>query len=164
MYGFDFVKQKGFIHTNLMVDLGDVIEPSRGGIRRIPGTVIANGAGETIYTPPVGEENIRNYLRNLENFINNQKDDIDPLIKAGVIHYQFESIHPFHDGNGRTGRILMVLYLVLTKKLDYPILFLSEYIHKNRQEYYKTLNETSNTGDYKDIICFILRAIEIQAE
>lgn len=164
LYGFDFIKNNSFIHTNLLVNVWDIIEPNKWGIRKLPGTVIANSFWETIYTPPVWEENIRKYLKNLEDFINNFDDDIDSLIKVWVIHYQFESIHPFYDGNGRTGRVLMVLYLVLTWKLDYPILFLSEYINKHKTEYYKILNNTSKTGDYKDIIIFILKAIEKQAK
>lgn len=164
LYGFDFIKNNSFIHTNLLVNVWDIIEPNKWGIRKLPGTVIANSFWETIYTPPVWEENIRKYLKNLEDFINNFDDDIDSLIKVWVIHYQFESIHPFYDGNGRTGRVLMVLYLVLAWKLDYPILFLSEYINKHKTEYYKILSNTSKTWDYKDIIIFILKAIEKQAK
>jgi Fic family protein len=147
-----------------LVNIWDIIEPNKWWIRKLPGTVIANSFWETIYTPPVWEVNIRNYLKNLEDFINNFDDDIDPLIKAWVIHYQFESIHPFYDWNWRTGRVLMVLYIVLAWKLDYPILFLSEYINKNKTDYYKILNNTSKTWDYKEIIIFILKAIEKQSE
>ena len=164
LYGFDFIKNNSFIHTNLLVNIWDIIEPNKWWIRKLPGTVIANSFWETIYTPPVWEVNIRNYLKNLEDFINNFDDDIDPLIKAWVIHYQFESIHPFYDWNWRTGRVLMVLYIVLAWKLDYPILFLSEYINKNKTDYYKILNNTSKTWDYKEIIIFILKAIEKQSE
>ncbi len=163
LFWFDFIKNNSFIHTNLLVNIWDILEPNKWWIRKLPWTVIANSFWETIYTPPVGEINIRNYLKNLEDFINNFDDDIDPLIKTWVIHYQFESIHPFYDWNGRTGRVLMVLYLVLAKKLDYPILFLSEYINKNRTDYYKILNNTSKTWDYKEIIIFMLKAIEKQA-
>lgn len=162
LYGFEFIQNHWFVHTNMICDIWNIVE-SKWWIRKLPGTVIANSIWETIYTPPVWEENIRNFLKNLEDFINNSNDKIDPLIKAWLIHYQFESIHPFYDGNGRTGRILVVLYLVLTKKLDYPILFLSEYINKNKTEYYKTLNKTSKTWDYKDIILFFLNAIEKQS-
>ena len=84
-------------------------------------------------------------------------DDIDPLIKMPVIHYQFESIHPFYDGNGRTGRILNVLYLIVSGKLEYPILFLSEYINASRQEYYRYLNHGHETTDYTDIITYLLK-------
>lgn len=163
LYGFEFIQNNWFVYTNLMCDMWNIIEP-KWWIRQLPGTVIANSLWETIYTPPVWEENIRHYLKNLEDFINNIDDNIDPLIKAWVIHYQFESIHPFYDGNWRTGRILVVLYLVLTKKLDYPILFLSEYINKNKTQYYKILNNTTQTWDFKDIILFFLSAIEKQSD
>ena len=108
-----------------------MIEPDKSGIRKIPGTVLMNSAKEVIYTPPVGEQHIRDLLSNLEKYINST-DEIDPLIKLAVIHYQFESIHPFPDGNGRTGRILMILYLVSQKLLSLPILYLSEYINQHK--------------------------------
>lgn len=164
LYGFEFIKKEWILHTNLLIEIWAIVESNKWGIRKIPWTVIANNLWKTIYTPPVWENNIRNYMRNLEEFINNFDDNIDPLIKAGIIHYQFESIHPFYDWNGRTWRILMVLYLVLSWKLDYPILFLSEYINKNKIDYYKILNNTSKTWDYKDIIMFILNAIEKQSQ
>lgn len=116
-----------------------------------------------MYTPPEGEKVIRDLLSNLEKFINAQ-DTIEPLIKTGVIHYQFESIHPFYDGNGRTGRMLMILFLVLMGKLDYPVLFLSDYIHKNRTKYYQILHKAHELNDYTQIILFILDAIEHQSK
>jgi Fic family protein len=95
--------------------------------------------------------------------MNQSDDDIDPLIKMPVIHYQFESIHPFYDGNGRTGRIINVLYLVLMNKLRYPILFLSEYINSTRQKYYEHLNRSHETTDYTSIILYLLEGIILQA-
>jgi Fic family protein len=95
--------------------------------------------------------------------MNTNTDDIDPFIKMPVIHYQFESIHPFYDGNGRTGRILNVLYLVMTGKLDFPVLFLSEYINKTRQEYYRLFNATRSGADYTGFIVYLLEGIIIQA-
>lgn len=159
---FQYIKEHWIIHTNLIVDIWNIIEPNKWWVRKIPWTVIANSYWETIYTPPVGEDTIRKYLTNLENFIN-INNDVDPLIKAWVIHYQFESIHPFYDGNWRTGRVLLVLYLVMCGKLDYPILFISEYINKNKTKYYQILHNTTQSWDYKEIIMFILQAIEIQA-
>jgi Fic family protein len=96
--------------------------------------------------------------------MNNFDDDIDALIKMPVLHYQFESIHPFYDGNGRTGRILNILYLILSKKLDFPILFLSEYINKNKSKYYDLLNKTHENSDYSDIIIYFLDAIIEQSD
>jgi Fic family protein len=141
-----------------------ILEPHKQGIRKLPGTVIANSqTGEVFHTPPEGETVIRNLFGNLEQFIN-VDDDIDPLIKLGVLHYQFESIHPFYDGNGRTGRMLMILYLLLTEKLEYPVLFISDFINKTKNQYYTLLNTTSKTGDYTPIILYMLEAVVQQAE
>lgn len=163
MHGYNLIQKNGVLHTNFLVELQKIIEPSKYGIRKTTGTVIANSEWKILYTPPEGEKVIRDILSNLEKFIN-LDDGIEPLIKTGVIHYQFESIHPFHDGNGRTGRLLMILYLILTKKLDYPILFLSDYIHKNSNKYYQVLHQTHKTDDYTQIILFMLDAIEYQAK
>lgn len=163
LHGFEFVRKHEVVHTNFLIDLQKIIEPSKYGIRKLTWTVIANAQGDVLYTPPEGENIIRDILSNLEKFINAQ-DAIEPLIKTGVIHYQFESIHPFYDGNGRTGRMLMILYLVLTRKLDYPVLFLSDYIHKNRTKYYQILHKIHETNDYSQIILFILDAIEHQSK
>ncbi len=164
MTGFEKLKKEGGIWYNFLVELQSYIEPDKIWIRKIPWTVIANGYGEVVYTPPVGYETIVKLLTNLEKFINNFDDDIDALIKMPVIHYQFESIHPFYDGNGRTGRILNVLYLVLAKKLDFPILFLSEYINHSKQKYYDLLNKTSQTWDYGEFIVYLLQWIISQAK
>ena len=140
--GHEQIKKDGFISTNTLVKIQGTIEHNRAGIRKLPGTELKNSVtGKTIYTPPQDEKEIRNYLKNLKDFINNNDDGIDPLIKVCLIHYQFESIHPFYDGNGRTGRILNILYLVLNNLIDSPILYLSKYINKTKQEYYKLFNE-----------------------
>lgn len=121
--GYEQIKKDGFISTNTLVKIQGTIEHNRAGIRKLPGTELKNSVtGKTIYTPPQGEKEIRNYLKNLEDFINNNDDGIDPLIKVCLIHYQFESIHPFYDGNGRTGRILNILYLVLNNLLQKKLL------------------------------------------
>ena len=136
-----------------------MIEHNKAGIRKNPGTKLVNSkTGKIIYTPPQEEKEIRDLLKNLENYIN-EKDDIDPLIKMTLIHYQFESIHPFYDGNGRTGRILNVLYLVLNNLLDSPILYLSNYINKNKEEYYRLFTEFRENDNYEDWILYILKGI-----
>jgi len=163
LYGFEEVKKLWWISTNLIIKLQSIIEPSKPWIRKIHWTVIANWS-EIVYTPPEWEQNILNLLSNLEKFINNFEDDIEPLVKLPVIHYQFESIHPFYDGNGRTGRILNILYLILAKKLDFPVLFLSEYINKTRNTYYKLLNQTTKTWDYTNFIVYMLEGIIQQAK
>ncbi|MBU2112951.1 MAG: Fic family protein [Gammaproteobacteria bacterium] len=129
-------------------------------IRRTPGTVIGNHTtGEIIYTPPVGEQKIRDLLSNWEQFIH-QQDDIDPLIKMAISHYQFEAIHPFYDGNGRTGRILNVLYLIEQKLLTLPILYLSRYIVQHKQDYYRLLTQVTREQQWEDWLLFMLRGVE----
>lgn len=159
--GYNLVKENGFISTNMIIETHNIIEPNKPGIRKIPGTVLKNQVtGEVVYTPPSGEREIVTYLNNLEEYINNDNDDIDHLIKLAVIHYQFECIHPFYDGNGRVGRMLNVLYLILKDLLDSPILYLSKYIIKNKAEYYKLIQSVTDDGNWEEWILFILEAIE----
>jgi Fic family protein len=162
--GFEKLKNDWWIWYNFLIELQSIIESNNAWIRKLSWTVIANSMKEVLYTPPTWEDNIIKLLTNLEIFINNFDDDIDALIKMPVIHYQFESIHPFYDWNGRTWRMLNVLYLVLAKKLDYPILFLSEYINKTKQEYYKLLWRTTETWDYSDFIIYLLNWIISQSK
>lgn len=150
--GFRDLQNNTFISINSMVKIQSIIEPNRGGIRKLPGTVIRNTfTNETVHTPPQSESEIIEFLGNLEKFIN-ENDAYDPLINMALIHFQFESIHPFYDGNGRTGRILNVLYLIMKGKLDYPVLYLSKYIISNKNQYYtllkKAQEEESHIGDF----------------
>ncbi|OGJ67512.1 hypothetical protein A2947_02320 [Candidatus Peribacteria bacterium RIFCSPLOWO2_01_FULL_54_110] len=162
--GCEFVEKKGFLSTNHMIALQREIEPSKGGIRRIPGTVIMNGATkEVLYTPPEGERLLRDLLANLEQYLNKHGDNTDQLIKMAVVHYQFEAIHPFLDGNGRVGRIIMILYLLLTKRLQLPVLFLSGYIEEHKSEYYRLLRNVTKTGDFGSFVLYMLKAVELQA-
>ena len=117
---------------------------------------------ETVYTPPVSEK-VNNLMGNLEDFMNTT-GDIDPLIKAAIIHYQFEAIHPFNDGNGRTGRILVVLFLVLKGLLHFPTLFISGYILKNKSEYYQVLLNVTKSNNWDDYIKFMLQGFYLQAK
>ena len=159
--GYEIIKEKGFISTNVLVELQSMIEPSKTGVRKTPGTNLVNSVtGQIIYTPPQSENEIRDLLKNLEEYINDSDDGIDPLIKMALIHYQFESIHPFYDGNGRTGRILNVLYLVLNNLLDSPILYLSNYINRNKSDYYRLFTEFRENNNYEDWIIYILKGIE----
>jgi len=160
-HGYEIIKNKGFISTNVLVELQSMIEPDKTGVRKTPGTKLVNSkTNKIIYVPPQEEREIRDLLKNLEDYINNQDDEIDPLIKMALIHYQFETIHPFYDGNGRTGRILNVLYLVLNNLLDSPILYLSNYINKNKDKYYKLFTEFREKDNYEDWIIYILKGIE----
>ena len=145
---------------NHIVSTQSHLEHNDAGIRKIPGTVLKNDqTGETIYTPPQEYNEIIHHLTNLEVYINTP-DDIDPLIKVAIIHHQFESIHPFSDGNGRTGRIINVLYLVMNDLLDLPILYLSGYILKTKNEYYRLLQKVRDDGDRESWIRYVLDGIE----
>lgn len=162
--GFALIQKQSFLHTNSFLEIQKILEPDKAGIRKLPGTSIVNSStGEILYTPPEGEDNIRRLLENYEQYFNNFSDDVDPLIKLAILHYQFEAIHPFYDGNGRTGRILMVLHLILAKRLELPILFISGYINQHRSDYYRLLNAVTADAGWKEWILFILNAVETQA-
>lgn len=129
-------------------------------IRRVPGTTLANQAtGKVIYTPPVGESILRDLLGNWAEFLH-QEDGIDPLIKMAVSHYQFEAIHPFTDGNGRSGRILNILYLIEQELLTLPTLYLSHYIVRHKADYYRLLNEVTSDQAWEPWILYLLRAVQ----
>lgn len=163
--GYQLVKENEFLTTNIIVEIQTIIEPNKGGIRKLPETVLKNQVtGEVIYTPPSGNQEIIALLANLEQYINHDFDNIDLLIKLAVIHYQFESIHPFYDGNGRVGRIINVLYLTLKDLLDSPILYLSKFIIRNKSAYYQLLQEVTVEGKWEKWILFILQGIEETAD
>ena len=155
-------RTRPFISTNLCVEIVQSIKKNTAGIRTTPGTALKNTNGKTIYTPPSGEAIIREKLHNLETFINDD-DAIDPLIKMALMHYQFEAIHPFSDGNGRTGRILLLLYLKLEKLLDTPAIYLSEYIIKNKIDYYTKLRKVTENNDWEGWILYMLEMVEYTA-
>jgi len=157
--GLEQLKKKPFITTNLCISIVQCIKQNSASIRVTPGTTLSNTKGEIIYTPPSGENVIREKLANLEKFIN-EDDTIDPLIKMALMHYQFEAIHPFADGNGRTGRILLLLYLKLSGLLDTPVIYLSEYIIKNKAEYYKRLGGVTENDEWESYILYMLDMIE----
>ena len=158
--GYRTLTKKPLLTTNLFVRIYQTIKENRAGIRNVPGTTIANAAtGKVIYTPPAGEEIIRDKLKNLEDYIHGD-DSTDPLIKLAVIHFQFEAIHPFTDGNGRTGRILNILYLVMKDLLDFPVLYLSKYIIENKNDYYRLLRNVTERRDWEPWVLFMLEALE----
>ncbi|MHA6697223.1 Fic family protein [Chryseobacterium sp. A301] len=161
-YGFQLVKEKNLLTSNNIIDIHAVLEQTRTGFRKLPGTSLKNHqTGEIIYIPPQSFAKIEQHMINLENFINNEAlSDLDPLVKMAIIHHQFESIHPFYDGNGRTGRIINILYLVKEDLLKLPILYLSRYINQNKRDYYRLLQQTRETNEWEDWILFILDAIE----
>lgn len=161
--GYDLIKKQGFLNTNSFISIQSILEPDKTDIRKIIVKIKNQTTGEVFFTPPAGEDLIRKLLKNFEDYFNNFDDDIDSLIKMAVLHYQFECIHPFLDGNGRTGRILMVLYLCLAQRLELPILFISGYINKNKSEYYRLLKEVTKSNLWKEWILFILEAVEQQS-
>lgn len=160
--GYTFVKEKGFLSTNLFIKIFNIIKETNDGVRKTTGTKILNAAtGEIIYTPPEGEELLQKKLKNLEDYMNTAgDDDTDILIKLAVMHYQFEAIHPFSDGNGRTGRILNILFLVMHDLLELPVLYLSKYIIENKTAYYNGLNQVTEKEQWENWILFMLNAIE----
>jgi Fic family protein len=153
--------QKNLLLTNLMIEIVQIIKQNKSGIRSTTGTALKNAInGEVIYTPPCCEEVLREKLAALERFINDpEASPLDPLIKMAFIHYQFESIHPFSDGNGRTGRIINGLYLVQQELLSQPVLYLSSYIVKYKTEYYQLLRGVTEKGNWQDWIMYMLTAI-----
>ena len=163
--GYELVKDHDMLTTNMVIEMQGILEKNEAGIRKLPGTVLRNETtGETIYTPPAGETLLRALLHNLEQYMNETEDAVDPLIKLAVIHYQFESIHPFYDGNGRTGRIINVLYLVMKGLLESPILYLSRYIIRNKSAYYRHLQSVRIHQEWEDWIIYMLAGVEETAK
>lgn len=160
--GFGEVRQSGIIRIGLLNRVQETIERNDAGIRRVPGTVLKNDlTGEVVYTPPQDYEQIRALFDNLEEFINDTIEyEVDPLIKMAIIHYQFESIHPYYDGNGRTGRILNLLYLIKEELLSIPVLYISRYIIRHREQYYRLLQGVSTENDWEPWIWYMLDAVE----
>lgn len=159
-YGFKQITEKELLNINLIIELQGIIEPNKKGLRKLPGTYIKNAkTNEVVYTPPQSEQEIMEYLDNLIEYLN-LDNTYDSLINMAILHYQFEAIHPFYDGNGRTGRILNILYLVLKNKLDYPILYLSKYIINSKKEYYELMqNCNEDVGYIDDFVIYMLNGI-----
>ncbi len=159
-HGFELVQKQGFLKVNDLISIQQQLIDNTAGIRSTPGTVLKNDkTGEIVYTPPQDKSEILDLLTNFIKHFNEQTD-LSPLINLAILHYQFESIHPFYDGNGRTGRILNILYLILNELIDVPILYLSSYIIDNKSEYYRLLNQTNRTGKWEEWIIFMLKAVE----
>ncbi|MBI9112277.1 Fic family protein [Maridesulfovibrio ferrireducens] len=160
-YGFSCVRDRGGLSLNMIKEIQKNMEPNKGGFRRVPGTSLKDNAGNIVYTPPQNGVEVDELMANLEIYINDDKlEDIDPLIKMALVHYQFESIHPFYDGNGRTGRIINILYLVLKGLIDTPVLYLSRYIIDNKSDYYRLLQEVRDINGYEAWIVWMLKGVE----
>lgn len=160
--GFITVKERGFLSNNHILELQAAIEENKAGFRKLPGTELKNEqTGEVVYTPPQSYDEVVAHMSNLEQFINdNTLSDWDPLVKMAVIHHQFESIHPFYDGNGRTGRIINILYLVKEGLLNIPILYLSRYINQNKADYYRLLQKVRTENAWEEWTLYLLDAVE----
>ncbi len=161
--GQALLSERRLLTTNVINAIQAELLENGAGIRSLPGTALKNAInGETIYTPPSGKDVIQDKLKNLEDYIHS--DDIDPLIKLAVIHYQFEAIHPYYDGNGRTGRILNVLYLVQQGLLDLPILYMSHFIIQNKENYYLFLRQVTFKNEFEPWILYMLKCIDESAK
>lgn len=159
--GFEQVHGDGLITVNRVIEFHRTLMDNDAGIRKLPGTVIRNHTtGETVYTPPQDPHEIRELLTDLERFINDDElSDLDPLCKMAISHHQFESIHPFYDGNGRAGRILNSLYLVAKNLLEQPILYLSTYIIDTKADYYRLLQSTRGDADWEPWLVYMLEGV-----
>jgi Fic family protein len=155
------IEQQGLLTNNTIISMFQILKRTDGGFRETPGTALKNEAsGQLVYVPPQDGNEVRQLMRYLEKFINDDEIcDLDPLIKMAIVHHQFESIHPFPDGNGRIGRIINVLYLTKQRLLDIPILYLSRFITTNKGEYYRLLQVVRETGDWEEWLVYMLNAV-----
>jgi Fic family protein len=162
--GFDQVRGTGLLTVNHIVGIQGELERNQAGFRKLPGTALKDGGGQTVYTPPQDPAEIVELMSGLERFMNDDTlFDVDPLIKMALIHHQFESIHPFYDGNGRTGRIINVLYLVKEGLLDIPVLYLSRHIVQTKGDYYRLLQTVRDNDTWEDWVLYMLQAVETTA-
>lgn len=164
--GFNRARKNKILSLNDIIAIQEVLEHNGAGFRKIPGTVLKSSSGKVVYTPPQEYDEIVRLMTNLERYINvSDMHAVDPLIKLAIVHHQFESIHPFYDGNGRTGRILIILYLIINDLLDLPILYLSRYITHNKGDYYQLIQSirdknNDNSEEWEQWILFMLKGIE----
>lgn len=168
--GFNTISKTGLLTNNTIIDIQQIIENNNAGFRTQGGTQLINQQNaQVVYTPPQTGQHIVDLMRELENFINNDElSDYDDLVKMALIHHQFESIHPFYDGNGRTGRILNILYLSKQNLLGAPILYLSRYLNKNKAQYYQLLqavrDNNGNENSWEPWLLFMLKALQITSQ
>ena len=161
-HGFALISEKRVLNNRVILQIQEVLEKNNAGFRKLPGTALKNSStGETVYTPPQNLTDIQRLMKNLEQFINdNDLSDYDPIVKMAIIHFQFESIHPFYDGNGRTGRIINILYLILNKLQTLPILYLSSYIIQHKPDYYRLLQEVRDKNNWEEWLLFMIKGVE----
>jgi Fic family protein len=164
--GFALVRTQGMLTNNFILQIQGILEGNNAGFRLLPGTKLLNDrTGDVVYTPPQEGAGIAALMQNLERFINDDAmTDADPLVKMAIIHHQFESIHPFYDGNGRTGRIINILYLIQQGLLHLPVLYLSRYIIRHKADYYRLLQSVRETGDWESWILYMLSGVAETAQ
>ncbi len=164
--GYTLLKERDILTNNLVIAIQETLENNMAGFRKLPGTTLKNAnTGEIIYTPPQHPDEIIRLMNNLEAYINTpEADDLDPIVKMAIIHFQFESIHPFYDGNGRTGRIINILFLILTGLQSFPILYLSNYIIRHKNDYYRLLQNVRQQSAWEDWILFMIKGVEQTAK
>lgn len=160
--GFELCSKNGLLTTRTIIEIQGILEDNNAGFRKLPGTELKNAAtGATIYIPPQDTNVINQLMSNLEKFINDSTVcDYDPIVKMAIIHFQFESIHPFYDGNGRTGRIINILYLIMERLQELPIIYLSKYIISNKSDYYRLLQEVREKNNWEEWLLFMIKAVE----
>jgi Fic family protein len=159
--GFELVRDSGLLTANHIIAIQAELERNNAGFRKLPGTALKDVGGRTVYTPPQDPTEIVDAMRDLERFINTPELlPVDPLIRMALIHHQFESIHPFYDGNGRTGRIVNVLCLVRERLLDIPVLYLSSHIVRTKADYYRLLQSVRDADTWEDWVLYVLEAVE----
>ena len=159
--GFEQVRASGLLTANHIIQIQGELERNNAGFRKLPGTALKDGAGRTVYTPPQDPAEIMALMRDLERLLNDPDVlAVDPLIKMALAHHQFESIHPFYDGNGRTGRIVNVLYLVKEGLLDIPVLYLSKHIVRTKADYYRLLQTVRDDDTWEEWVLYMLDAVE----
>lgn len=162
--GYKLILENDLLASNHILEIQQVLELNKSGFRRVMGTALKNSLGEIVYTPPQNPQDIIELMSNLDKYINlPELHDVDPLIKMAIIHHQFESIHPFYDGNGRTGRIINILYLVYVGLLDIPVLYLSRYINRNKVDYYRLLQTVRDDSNWSSWIIWMLNGVHITA-
>lgn len=162
--GYELVRDTGLLTNNHIQRIQAELERNSAGFRRVPGTTLRDSAGRVVYVPPQDARRIVELMDEFERYVN---DDallpVDPLIKMALLHHRFESIHPFYDGNGRTGRIINVLYLMRRQLLDLPVLYLSRHIVRTKPDYYRLLQQVRDTNEWGEWLLYMLRAVETTA-
>lgn len=158
--GYAQVQATGLLTLNTILQIQTALEANRAGFRKVPGTALRDGAGRVVYEPPQDANEIRRLMGELEHFMHEPPPGaMDPLVRMALVHHQFESIHPFYDGNGRTGRIINVLYLVKEGLLDIPVLYLSRHIVRTKPDYYRLLQAVREDDAWEDWVAYMLDAV-----